>query len=204
MLGEIQGSQPSKRLKHNRDMTSSDYPTPSPIPINSGNHISSRRSKRFHPTVSHTSVTTPHGLRNTETETHEDSESTTDEDDPAEVQELLEISKSMYNPHQRLAPKPQGQISDLETPSMEGFRMAIEAVKLAEDTSTRPNGGQDGANAATRDEMNDHCDKFQLALRIFEDNSDEGIGSEDFVPENNLEDGVRAIPVIDLRSSGKL
>lgn len=110
----------------------------------------------------------------------------------------------MYNPHQRLAPKPQGQISDLETSSMEGFRVAIEAVKLAEDTSTESNGGQDGANAATRDEMNDHCDKFQLAVRIFEDNSDEGIGSEDFVPENNLEDGVRAIPVRDLRSSGKL
>lgn len=181
-------------------MASSDYPAPSPIPTNSGSHVPSRRSKRFHPTPSHTSVTTPHGPRNTEAETHEDSESTTDEDDPAEMQELLEISKSMYNPHQRLVFKPESQISDLETPSMEGFRVAIEAVKLAEDTSTGPNGGQDGENAATRDEMSDHCDKFQSAVRIFEDNSDEGIGSEDFVPEckpeNNLEDGVRPIPVI--------
>lgn len=166
-------------------MTSSDYPTLYLIPINSGNHVSSRRSKRFHPTISHTSIITPHGPRNTEAETeiHEDSESTTDEDDPAEVQELLEISKSMYNPHQRPVSKPEAEISEPETPSMKGFRMAIEAVKLAEDINTGPNGGQDGANAATKDEMSDHCDKFQSAVRIFEDNSDEGIGSEDVVSE---------------------
>lgn len=189
--GDIFESQPSKRPKHNRDMINNNHPVPDLTPIDSSNIP----SMNLHPTVLCNSSNKLHEPREQETGAHEDSESTTDEDDPAEVQELFEMSKSMYNPDLRQESKPAVQPQPPETLSMKEFMMEIEAVKLAEDTiyvddtKTEPDGKQDGTNMATNNEMNDNCDQFQSAMRIYEDNSDEGIGCED-----DVEDGVHAIP----------
>lgn len=170
--GEIPGSQPSKRSKYNRDTISGDYPVISTANTNCSNY----------PFTSHTTSITPDGPRDQETETDEDAGSTTDEDDPDETRELFEIAKSIYNPHMPPRPKPEVKPNQ-ETPSMEDFRMRVEAVNLAEDTihgiefKMEPGEKNDGPNVGV-DEMNNHCDHFQSAVRIYDDHSDEGIGDE--------------------------
>lgn len=124
----------------------------------------------------------PCSPRDQETETHEDSDSTTDEDDPAETRELFEIAKSIYNAQMSTIPEQEAK-SNQETPSMENFRIDIEAVQLKEDTTygneveVEP-GEKHNVTDVTVDEMNDHCAHLQ-SVRIYDDNSDEGIGGED-------------------------
>lgn len=115
-------------------------------------------------------------------ETHEDSDSATDEDDPDETRELFEIAKSIYNA--QMPPRPKLEVKpNQETPSMEAFRMEVETVNITEDTvhgiglKMEPDEKNDGPNVAV-DEMNNHCDHFQSAVRIYDDHSDEGIGDE--------------------------
>lgn len=65
---------------------------------------------------------------------------------------------------------------------MGSFRTKVEAVQL-KDTTYRneievESGEEHDATDVAVDEMNDHCAHLQ-SVRIYDDNSDEGIGDED-------------------------
>lgn len=83
-----------------------------------------------------------------------------------------------------MSTRPEPEVkSNQDAPFMENFRIEIEAVQLKEDTTygneveVGPNEKHDVTDVAV-DEMNDHCAHLQ-SVRIYDDDSDEGIGGED-------------------------
>lgn len=183
--GEIREFQPPKRAKYNTDMNS-DITVHPPITTNRNNLIPSKRGRRLHLTASGTTNSiAPHGPGHRETEIDEDSLSDTDEEDAAEMHELMEAEKiAMYNLNMPLTSKLVAEPPCQETPRMKKIRMEIEAVRIVSDagctngTKTEPNKNQDGADVATIDEINDQYNHFQQAAGSHDGHSDEGIGSE--------------------------